>query len=532
MQRCLVSTRHDLVNLRLHEKVMSATIVMELFDRILKAPEFPKDFKWLNTKEPLSLEKLKGHVVVLDFWTYCCINCMHILPDLECIEKKYSDKPVIVIGVHSAKFEEETDPKNIEQAILRYEIKHPVIVDQKMQIWKNYRAQGWPTLAVIDPEGRIVYMQSGEGQKEILVELIDTLLEAAEGKLAKGKINIQRPLFANKSILSYPGKMSFSPDRKRFVISDSNNNRILIVKKGGKIETIIGSGKKGMEGGDFSKATFNRPQGVFWSDEEVYVADTENHALRLIDLNKGTVNTVAGTGKQAMLPSQGGSGKETGLSSPWDLAGRNGLLYIAMAGLHQIWIYDPKSTHIRPFAGNSRENIIDGPLSAAEFAQPSGITVLDNQIYVADSEVSGIREINIMGNNVSTIAGSGLFDFGFEDGNVNHALFQHPLGLTGNNSTLYVADTYNNAIRKIDLEKGIVSTLIHKKEGLCMIGDNIGRNRAADLFPAEACDVLGLWEPSDIKYVDGVLYIVDTNNHLIRTFDLKTKKLETLELRI
>ena len=365
MQRCLVSTRHDLVNLRLHEKVMSATIVMELFDRILKAPEFPKDFKWLNTKEPLSLEKLKGHVVVLDFWTYCCINCMHILPDLECIEKKYSDKPVIVIGVHSAKFEEETDPKNIEQAILRYEIKHPVIVDQKMQIWKNYRAQGWPTLAVIDPEGRIVYMQSGEGQKEILVELIDTLLEAAEGKLAKGKINIQRPLFANKSILSYPGKMSFSPDRKRFVISDSNNNRILIVKKGGKIETIIGSGKKGMEGGDFSKATFNRPQGVFWSDEEVYVADTENHALRLIDLNKGTVNTVAGTGKQAMFPSQGGSGKETGLSSPWDLAGRNGLLYIAMAGLHQIWIYDPKSTHIRPFAGNSRENIIDGPLSAA-----------------------------------------------------------------------------------------------------------------------------------------------------------------------
>ena len=173
-----------------------------LFNKIPKAPEFPESFKWLNTGEDLSIEKLKGHVIVLDFWTYCCINCMHILPDLEKLEEKYSGKPVIVIGVHSAKFEEESGPENIEQAIARYQIKHPVIVDQKMEIWNNYGASGWPTIVVIDPEGSIVYKQSGEGQLERLMDTIDVLLETYEekGALSKNKISMQHPKIKNKTL--------------------------------------------------------------------------------------------------------------------------------------------------------------------------------------------------------------------------------------------------------------------------------------------------------------------------------------------
>ena len=503
---------------------------MESFDP-LSAPEFPKDSVWLNSKETLSLEKLKGHIVVLDFWTYCCINCMHILPDLEFLEKKYCDKPVIVIGIHSAKFDEEADEKNIQEAVNRYEIKHPVVVDKNMQIWNSYGANGWPTIVVIDPDGKMVYKKSGEGQREALVEVIDTMLEyyGEKNKLAKKKIHISIEKNTHKFVLKYPGKISFSPDKKYFALSDSNNHRILVLDLSGKIKEIIGSGEKGQTDSDFKSSSFNRPQGVCWikrstktksasSLEGIYVADTENHKIRFVNLKEKSVLTIAGTGRQSVWPSYGGSGTEVELSSPWDIVERDGLLYIAMAGLHQIWVYDPISHHIRPFAGNSRENIKDGQLLNSEFAQPSGITLLNSNIYVADSEVSGIRKIDVSGNLVSTVCGKGLFSFGMKDGDVKEALFQHPLGITCYGNTLYIADTYNNAIRQIDLKSRKVSTLVHKKEGVCMIGD-------------ETCDILGLWEPSDVKYFEGILYIVDTNNHLIRKFNLKTNKLETLEIK-
>lgn len=492
------------------------------FDKIIKAKEFPKGFTWLNTEKPLPLEKLKGHIIILDFWTYCCINCMHILPDLEYIEKKYKSKPVVVIGVHSAKFEEEADEKNIGQAILRYEIKHPVIVDRKMEIWNQYGISGWPTIVVIDPQGSIVYHQSGEGQTESLVETIDTLLEYywKKGFLAKEKIEIKQPAAKEKSTLSYPGKISFSPDKKSFVLSNSNRNKILIVDLKGKVLDEIGSEKKGLKDGSFSVSQFNRPQGVCWTKEGIYVCDTENHSLRFIDLKNKKVSIVAGTGKQEHWPSDGGKATQTDLSSPWDIGERGGLFYITMAGLHQIWVFDPKSDHIRPFAGNGREDIIDGTLLDSSFAQPSGITVLDGNIYVADSEVSGIRKIDIMGNSVTTISGKGLFEFGFKDGPAKDALFQHPLGIcAGEKNILYVADTYNNAIRKIDLEKEEVSTIIKKNQNkICMIND-------------KECNILGLWEPSDVKYLDGKLYITDTNNHLVRVFDLEKNKLENLEIK-
>ena len=476
------------------------------FERIAKAPDFPNRFKWLNTQEPLSLEKLRGHVIVLDFWTYCCINCMHILPDLEKIEEKYKNKPVVVIGVHSAKFEEESESKNIQQAISRYEIKHPVIVDEKMQIWNSYNVNGWPTIVVIDPLGNIIYDKSGEGQLNSLVDVIDILLEHHTEKqtLVGKKIEIRQNKIENKSILSYPGKLAFSPDKKYFALADSNHNRIIISDIGGKIQKIIGNGKKGFKDGDFEKSEFNRPQGVLFLENKIFVADTENNALRLIDLEKGKIETRA-----------------SDLSSPWDLAEFKNKLYIAMAGTHQIWSYNLQSDKAGPFAGSGFENIVDGPLYSAQFAQPSGITLLNDCLYVADSEVSGIRKIGIKNNYVSTISGKGLFVFGLKDGKAKDSLFQHPLGICSDGKNiLYVADTYNNSIREINLDENKVSTLIKKMDlNVCMVAD-------------EECNILGLWEPSDVKYLDGKLYITDTNNHLVRVFDLDKKKLEDLNIRI
>ena len=141
--------------------------MFESFFPVSKAPEFP-NFDWINTDSPLSISKLKGHIVVLDFWTYCCINCMHTLPVLAHLEEKYKGKPVVFIGIHSGKFLSEQETKNVHSAVSRYEITHPVIVDRKMKIWQDFGVNAWPTIIVLDPNGNVVYQQAGEGQEQVI----------------------------------------------------------------------------------------------------------------------------------------------------------------------------------------------------------------------------------------------------------------------------------------------------------------------------------------------------------------------------
>ncbi|MDE1766717.1 MAG: redoxin domain-containing protein [Thaumarchaeota archaeon] len=494
-----------------------------MFDRfytnVTKAPEFPLGFDWINADRPLSLEMLRGHVVVLDFWTYCCINCMHTLPVLAQLEKKYEGKPVVFVGVHSAKFFNEQDRKNIEHAVRRYEISHPVLVDRQMTIWQKYDIAGWPTIVIIDPKGTIAYKQSGEGQKELIEDTVDTLLEkhGKAGTLTREPAKISHQVMHDKSILSYPGKIALS--NNKIAISDSNHNRVIITDMNGKIENIIGNGRAGFLDGDFSNASFFRPQGIAWKDNNtVFVADTENHAIRKIDLLAKKLSTVAGTGKQGPWMSSGGIGKDTSLSSPWDIIVKDDLVFVAMAGNHQIWVYDIKTDLIQPFAGNGHENIVDGGRMRAQLAQPSGLSLFADRLYFADSETSSIREVDLQSGHVRTLVGQGLFAFGHKDGHVDNALFQHPLGLCAMQNRIFVADTYNSALRSIDVENNNVSTIIGRHaSGICRLGD-------------PNCDSLGLYEPSDVKWYMDKLYIADTNNHLIRIYDTKTNLLNTLEI--
>lgn len=489
------------------------------YTKITRAPEFPSSFDWINSDVPLSLEKLRGHVIVLDFWTYCCINCMHTLPVLAQLEKRYEGKPVIFIGIHSAKFSNEQDRKNIEQAVRRYEISHPVLVDRKMTVWQEYDVTGWPTIVIIDPKGTIVYKQSGEGQKEMIEDTIEVLLEkhARSGALIREPVKITHHVPNDKTILSYPGKLAISNDR--IAISDSNHNRIVITDMTGKIRYVIGNGRAGFKDGDFESALFFRPQGIVWKNETIFVADTENHAIRKIDMTTKKVITVAGTGKQGSWMSKGGRGKETALSSPWDIAAKDNMIFIAMAGAHQIWIFDIETGMIRPFAGTGHENIVDGNRMNAHLAQPSGLSILGDRVYFVDSETSSIREMDLQSNHVRTIVGSGLFVFGYKDGHLDESLFQHPLGLCAIHGQVFVADTYNSALREICMENNKVSTIIGKQgmHGICRLDD-------------PNCDSLGLYEPSDVKCYQDKLYISDTNNHLIRVYDPNTNILKTLEI--
>jgi thiol-disulfide isomerase/thioredoxin len=486
------------------------------FEGRAPAPDFPAALEWLNTAHPLSLADLRGKIVLLDFWTYCCINCMHIIPDLKKLEAKYA-KELVVIGVHSAKFQNEKETANIREAVQRYEIEHPVANDKDFLIWKSYGARAWPTLVLINPNGKVIGGHSGEGIYDLFDQVISATVKHfdAKGELDRRPIQFQLEKdAAPRSVLSYPGKIAAHGSTQRLFFTDSNHNRVIVSAFDGQILECIGEGAAGLKDGSFEAAQFFRPQGLCFdpASERIFVADTENHAIRAIDLKSKTVSTLAGTGRQARRHGQEGQGVE--LNSPWDLILVGETLYIAMAGPHQIWTLDTKTLEARVFAGSGRENIVDGPLKEAALAQPSGITSDGAKLYFADSEVSAVRFADLdTGGKVETLIGKGLFDFGDVDGKFPEARLQHCLGVAYHNGVLYVADTYNHKIKKLNPKTKEVGTFI-----------GTGRRGALD-GPALQAE---LNEPSGVCIADNKLFIADANNHLIRVCDLKTSAVSTL----
>ncbi|MGQ9864189.1 MAG: thioredoxin-like domain-containing protein [Bacteroidia bacterium] len=481
-----------------------------------KAPAFPKDFIWLNTDKPLTWEALQGKFVLLDFWTYCCINCMHVLPDLKRLEKEFPE--LVVIGVHSAKFDNETEVENIRQAILRYDIEHPVIVDRGYTIWQRYAIRAWPSFVLVDPKGYILARSSGEGIYEALQPFLSKQLEAyrLSGELRTERLTFRLEKSVNTlGILAFPGKIRADRRGKRLFVSDSNHNRILILSPSGEVLEVVGSGAEGAEDGSFDQASFFRPQGLAYDEnaDVLYVADTDNHLIRLVDFQRKEVRTIAGTGQQARSYVRQGQGTEIALNSPWDVCLLDGYLYIAMAGPHQIWRMDLSNYKLEVYAGSGYENLIDGPRLTAALAQPSGITTDGKKIYFVDSETSSLRVVE--GDQVRTLIGKGLFDFGDAEGSFNQTLFQHPIGVQYHEGVLYIADTYNHKIKKVDLQNRTVQTLIGSRRGY------------ADGNALQA----RLNEPNDITFLDRLFYVMDTNNHLIRIYDPQTGQVSTLALR-
>src|SRR3989339_466517 len=482
----------------------------------IPAPELTGGASWLNVSKPLTLADLKGKVVLLDFWTYCCINCMHIIPDLKKLEAKYP-KELVVIGVHSAKFQNEREAENIRQAILRYGIEHPVINDSNFAIWQAYRARAWPTLVLIDPEGNIVGSDTGEGHYELLDKLIGELISRYRSKNLINEKPIPLSLEKYKlgpSSLSFPGKILADETSNRLFIADSNHNRIVITNLEGEVLDIAGNSEIGRGDGAFKDASFHHPQGMTLQGDSLYVADTENHLIRKLDLKAKIVTTIAGTGKQAEFMASGGMGTFSPVNSPWDLAYLDGQLYIAMAGAHQIWIMDFKTTVFQPFAGSGREGCIDGLLDKSALAQPSGITASDSMLYFADSEVSAIRYVDLKEKRVKTIVGQDLFVFGDVDGKGEKVRLQHPLGVTNYNGLLYIADTYNHRIK-----------VLNPLDRTCRTFAGNGKAGYVDGKDSR------FYEPGGLSIARNKLYVADTNNHAIRVVDMKTKEVSTLQIK-
>ena len=489
----------------------------------MSAPALPTDpALWLNVEAPLSLEALRGQVVVLDFWTYCCINCLHVLPELAAVEEAFAGQPVVVIGVHAAKFPAEQEAENVQRAVARHGVRHPVVLDSAHELWEQYAIRSWPTVAVLDPQGRIVWQQPGEVSRQELQAVVQAVLDEAreEGTLAEQPVWQPPAPAPHLPRLRHPGKVSVYPapivqtaegadpfaDPGRLYVSDTGHHRILEVRlrRGadgwpeGTVLRTFGSGQPGLVDGAPAEARFRGPQGIARIGETLWVADTENHAIRAIELGTGQVRTVAGTGQRgAGVDLSPGDPRQIALRSPWDVEGAsNGkgasIVLIAMAGAHQIWILFPEEGRIGPFIGSGQEHHIDGPPEEAALAQPSGMVLAGQYLFFVDSETSSVRAYQMDARQVGTMVGQGLFDFGDVDGRGEAVRLQHPLGITLGERDLYIADTFNNKIKALRMQDGSVRTL------------------------AGSGDTSAFSEPGGLDRAGPFLIVADTNNPRLR----------------
>jgi hypothetical protein len=381
---------------------------------------------------------------------------------LAALERELADEPFLVIGVHSPKFPNERDADMVREAVRRYGITHPVIVDPGREIWDEWGVNAWPTLAIVNADGEIVAAGAGEPDPKMLREAIDALLDLGrrEGTLDAKPLPL-RPEPVAAGSLAYPAKVIVKDDR--LWIADTGHDQV--------VESTLEGDELQRVGG------FHHPNGLAFAGDELYVADTGADAVRKLS----------------------GEVVADGLRSPWDLAWDGELLYIAMAGSHQIWFHDPAAGETDVWAGTGQELRVDGPIRRAAFAQPSGLALLDDSLYVADSEISSIRAIDDLHGfpKVRTVCGSGeLFGFGDRDGVGGEVLLQHPLGIAAGDRVLHVADSFNHKIKRVDPATGECRTLFGMLQRLPETGE-------------------GFWEPEGLAYADGMLYIADTNNHRI-----------------
>ena len=470
------------------------TVPLPPADKRVEVPGFDGATRWLNVDRPLTLDDLKGRVVVVDFWTSCCINCLQTLPTLKRLEDAFRGAPVVVVGVHSPKFDEEGDAERLVDVVLDNRIEHPVAADGEMKVWRAWGVEAWPTVAVLDTNGKALWAGSGEPEYDELSAVVRSALREGEanGALASGELSHLQPEKDTAGALRFPSKVTALADGG-LAIADTGHHRIVITDKDGKVTDVVGSGAQGKKDGAFAEAMFSRPAGMTESLGDLYVADTSNHAIRKIDRRAKTVTTVAGTGELGgmLRDNRVRKGTEVALRSPWDLLAIGDRIFVALAGSHQIGLFSSKTGEFRLFAGTGQEARRDGELLDAAFAQPSGLAIDKDQkeLFVLDSETSSVRAIDLQKGAVRTVVGKDLFVFGDVDGDKETARLQHPIGIAWSDGSIFVADSYNSKIKRVDPVSGVTKTLLGGRD-----------DKVVD-------------EPAGLAVVGSDLVIADTNHH-------------------
>ena len=466
------------------------------------------DSKWLNSARNITASDLKNRIILVDFWTYSCVSCLQLVPEIKKLEAEFGDK-LTIIGVHSSKFQNDKEIESIKKAIIKYDITNPVINDSNSAIWKSFNISALPTIVLIDPKGKISKKYQGNISGRKISEDVQKLIKKYHYSLNHNKLPIV--LEKNKtveSILKFPSGIGFAHNfsykniakTNGLIISNTSRNTIMIVSLDGTTLLEIGSGNAGSDDGDIANASFNFPHGLLFKDNVLYVADTGNHLLRKVDFATGEVATIIGTGKNGSILTTKNTATTTSLSSPWDIKffPDTKHIIISNSGTNQLLKYNIANNIIEPFAGNGELDLIDGTYPNNSLAQPSGLSVASGNLYFVDPGTSSLRVSNKEGV-VKTIIGKGVFSFGHKNGTKEEALMQHPIGLSADDTGIYIVDTYNHLIRRFDFKTNSLSDYSGDFKG-----DKVGDTNNTSYNAPEAM----------VAVLDK-FYIADTNNNRI-----------------
>ena len=468
---------------------------------------FPRHAPWFNVSRPLTDRDIAGRFVLLDFFTPGCINCIETVAHVREIQHRFR-ADLVVIGVNAPKFRASRQVTNVRDFLTQYDIRHPVVTDLRFRLWHAYHVFAWPTFVLIGPRGRVRHTWIGQGHHKAIARFIAVGLQADRAFLAPKPLPLAHTPALQALLLQGPQKIAVRGPL--VAVSDTLGNRVLLFDRNGHLQTTIGSGQVGFQNGSFAQARFNHPQGLAFNGSNLLVADTLNNAIRAIDLRTLRVTTFVGPGAargQGPRHAPRGTHAQSALNAPWALRVVHGELYVAMAGAHQVWREQLAYGVLRPWAGSGWEGLVDGARKEAEFAQPSGLSYGQGALYVADAESSSVRVISK--GRVHTLIGRGLFHFGNRDGMAKQAALQHDQGLAYVDGNLYIADTFNNSVKRLNLRTDLVTTVA-------------GNGRPGDRSGPATRSTLN--EPGGLAVLNPhTLLIADTGNNRLLALDLATE---------
>ncbi|MDJ0655887.1 MAG: thioredoxin-like domain-containing protein [Xanthomonadales bacterium] len=469
-----------------------------------RIPEFSDSLNWVNTTAPPSVEECRGKVMLIYFWTPSNVNSLNFLPEIRALENKH-ENGLVVVGIVCPKFPREGSTASILKAVNRLFLRHAVAMDADFNMWQQYGVKAWPTAAVVDAEGCLRKMVSGDEVEKKLDAMVSTLLDEAASREIRNYGSLRMSRKPEKSaILQFP--TCIHHDREHVYISDTGNNRILELTENGRILRVFGSGNPGFWDGMLENSGFNAPRGLAVAENYLYVADSGNHAIRRVNLFSGEIETVMGTGKPGRQVVSGQTAlREIEMMMPMGLVAHGPNLYITMAGMNQIWRLDLKNNHVSWLSGSGQHGLVNGKASRAAFATPMGIALHNKTAFVIDADSSAVREISLGSGGVRTKAGRGTFTFGREDGGRTKALMQFPTDacLSANREQLWIADTFNNCLRLMDISSGQITTPAIEHE---------------------------FHEPTCVRCHDRKLWVADTNAHSIICVHLADRACEPFDI--